>query len=140
MGDVFVSPTAGVLNLYASALQIGLVPAQPGSLGGDGIDALIISDVNVLGFAEPTVDEMLFSLTPGSLSGRPGDVYYTDFARLFNPFLSWTLGGSLYASAESLGLMGNDNIDGLDIFVVPVPGAGVLLGLAGLVTLRRRRA
>ena len=69
----------------------------------------------------------------------PADVFYTDFLRSFNPLLDWQAGGSLYATAEELGLLAKDNLNALDISVVPEPTTIFLLGLGGLALMRRRK-
>lgn len=85
-------------------------------------------------------DVLLFSLAPGSPSlalmsaflGRQlsaADVFVSDLDGTF----------TLYASAESLGLLAGDNIDGLDITAIPAPGSAILLAAAGAAALRRRR-
>jgi hypothetical protein len=134
-------PAGGAFyNVFAPAGAIGLI-------AGDAIDALVLSrqTPNVPHYI-PVADEALFSLDPGSASvfgglASPGDVYYTDFARPFLPNVPWNLGGSLFASAAQMGLMGNDNLDGLDIFSVPEPSALLLalLGVAGCLRMRRVR-
>jgi len=108
----------------------------------DAIDGLILSDVGFEGNPEPNetlnfLDEALFSLDPNSPSGRPGDIYYTDFNRPFDPNLPWDQGGSLFASAAQIGLLPTDNIDALDIFRVPEPTSLLLLVVP--VAIRRRR-
>lgn len=115
------------------ALNIGLQPE-------DALDALAVSDVGFEGNPDgpdgflSVFDEALFSLAPNSPSGSPGDIFYTDFNRLFNPNLSWDMGGSLFASAASLGLLAADgqidNLDALDVLRVPEPTAIVLLACA----------
>jgi hypothetical protein len=124
-------------GVLATAMDIGL-------LDGDGIDALVLSrgTPNVPHLVQG-LDEALFSLDPMSVSvlaglAAPGDVYYTDFNRDFDPFTPWDLGGSLFASAASLGLAVMDNLDGLDIFVVPEPASLLMLAIA-LVGLSLRR-
>ena len=75
---------------------------------------------------EPT-DLALFSLSPDSLSLggffdidlSPGDLFITDFDGTF----------SLYATAESLGLFFDDNLDALDV-QIPEPTAIVLFTMA----------
>jgi hypothetical protein len=145
----------GGAAIYAPGHSMGLVL-------GDDIDGLVVSDVTFEqfpppdgtiifapnGFLNPGIDTALFSLAPGSptlLAGdySPADVFRTSF-----------LGGfSLYATAESLGLLETDNIDALDIRrgvdppelgdFIPEPGTQmlVLLGLAhfGLTARRQRR-
>ncbi len=91
-------------------------------------------------FAGMRADTVLFSLARGSNSlsimdvalGRnlsPADIFISDFDGSFR----------LYASAESLGLLVADNIDGLD--AVPEPaGMGLLVAaLAALLAGRSQR-
>lgn len=144
-------------NVFAPAAVIGL---QPGGLDpvtrlpvGDAIDALVLSRT-VLGIPHyvPLLDQALFSLDPLSASvlagfASPAAIYYTDFARPFQPNIPWTLGGSLFASPGMLGLGVDDNIDGLDIFAVPEPLTIALVAMLLMLlvpqrwlTLRSRRA
>jgi hypothetical protein len=117
----------------------------------DMIDALVLSDVSLLGDATTLLpngvldarDEALFSLAPGSPAlttvdaalGRaysPADVFYTSFTGSF----------SLFASAEALGLMTTDNLDALDLFASTVPepsSLAILLALCGIASIHRRR-
>jgi hypothetical protein len=67
-------------------------------------------------------DLALFSLAPGSQTLNffglsPADIFITDFDGTF----------SLYATAESLGLLFNDNVDGLDSLAIPEPASLVLV-------------
>jgi len=134
-------------NVFAPAAVIGL---QPGGVDpftglpvGDAIDALILSrTVPNIPHYNPLLDQALFSLDPLSASVLTGfasaaAIYYTDFARPFQPNIPWTLGGSLFASPDMLGLGIHDNIDGLDIFAVPEPATLALTLLSALLLLRR---
>jgi hypothetical protein len=79
-------------------------------------------------------DLALFSLAPGSQALNyfglsPADIFITDFDGTF----------ALWASAESLGLFFNDNVDGLDsIAAIPEPAA-LMLALVGMLSLGWRR-
>lgn len=109
LGDPVGRPFARAnLTVYATATQLGLVNA-------DKIDMLVISDVNPSG-ASPNgvrdagLDEVLFSLAPGSptLAVRgwsPADLLYSR--------LNGT--ASRFATAASLGLLTGDNIDAGDV-------------------------
>jgi hypothetical protein len=127
--DIFFSPPVvgySVLPaLYMSGIALGLGPL-------DDIDGLaIIED----GLAGPTFgDAIYFSLTAISpslagLGASPADVLVS------------TLGGapSIAFTAASLGLLASDDIDALDLFVVPEPATVVLIGLAVPLLYRRRR-
>jgi hypothetical protein len=112
---------------------------------GDKIDALVLSDVLQLSVLDAGDDEALFSLTADSdsvVSGsaNAGDIYYTDFLRAFDPTLDYLLGGSLWATAASIGLLAGDELNGLDVSSVPEPSTGLLvaMGLIALSASRRR--
>lgn len=127
---------------YAVAPMLGLFP------GSDSIDALVMFDVSITpsggaSFVEPGLDYALFSLAPGSASlaafGLSADeVFFTDFTGVFATYVFPTdvglfPGGMLPFSG--------DNIDALEITVVPEPCSIVLavFGLVGLLVRRRRR-
>lgn len=141
LGQVLRNGTASADDIFVSGLPFDLNVFADGTrditlMMGDGIDALVLSDRGRLGFLDPGLDEVLFSLDPFSPSiqtfrgASAGDVYYTDFRRPFNPLLSWNLNGSLFASALDLGLLPGDNLNALDIrSAVPEPGTATLLGL-----------
>ena len=130
--DIFVSTAPFSFDIFADGV------ADMGLSGGDAIDALILSDTLFSGLLDPGVDEALFSLDLLS-STSPGDIFYTDFMRPFMPGLDWKLGGSLFASAASIGLLATDNLNALDMFTVPEPSGLALLALGGLVLAVRRR-
>jgi len=122
--DVFVN-AGGASSLFAAAATMGL--GLP-----DDIDAMIMFDTGSLEGELDTGDVILFSLAPASPSLAAGgfsaaDVFHSPFDGTF----------SLYATAESLGLMFEDDIDALDI--IPEPATLALLLLGGLALLRRRR-
>ncbi|MCC7411127.1 MAG: S8 family serine peptidase [Gammaproteobacteria bacterium] len=134
--DIFVSRNPFAMDVFADGIcDMQLLPF-------DALDALVLSDVLNLGFLDKGVDEALFSLDTLSpsiaqLGARPGDVYYTDFLRAFNPLLDWKLGGSLFAPWTALGLLEFDNLNALDIRRAPEPATLALLAL-GLAALRLR--
>lgn len=106
---------------------------------GDIIDALVLSDGGRKGLIDAIMDEALFSLDLASTSVLLHDadsaaVYYTDFARPFRPLVDWKKGGSLFASADELGLLAYDELNALDIRRAPEPGVICML-LAGLTLL-----
>ncbi len=110
--------------LFATDLAIGLGP-------GDDIDAVALIEDGIFG---PTPgDAIYFSLTPGSptlagLGASPADVLVT------------SLGGApaVAFTAASLGLLPTDDIDALDLFVIPEPASAALMCL-GVTLLCRRR-
>ena len=111
--------------VYATDAMIGLGPT-------DEIDALaIIED----GSMSPTAgDAIYFSLAPGSpmlgvLGASPADILVT------------SIGGApvVFAPAASLGLATTDDIDALDLVVVPEPSSIALLFAGGAIILLRRR-
>ncbi|MDJ0729135.1 MAG: trypsin-like serine protease [Crocosphaera sp.] len=151
--DIFVTTAPGFnFGIYADGvLDIKLLP-------GDILDALALSDIGGFGFGpsgnapngilNPGADEALFSLVEDSPSllnfgVSPGDVFYTDFIRPFNPLLRWTEGGSLYARHDEIGLEFDDELNALDIKPsVPEPSSIIglfALGGLGLTQLRKKR-
>lgn len=128
-GDTVLDPF--VYGVYASGiLDIGLKE-------GDVIDALALSDVGRIGFLDKDIDVALFSLLPGSPTLTMGglsaaDVFITDFDKTF----------SLFALHSELGLLFEDNLNALDILLVPEPSAILLAAIAAVASLhfvRRRR-
>lgn len=129
--DILVSDGSGGFSVCADGeTAIGLDAA-------DDIDALVLLDRDLDGECDPLVDLALFSLStfsPSTFTGgagpwSPADVLITDFSGSF----------SLFASAASLGLRDDDELDALD--TIPEPASG-LLAAAGLVAVgvaRRRR-
>jgi hypothetical protein len=110
--------------LYATDAAIGLGP-------GDDIDALaLIED----GSGGPSpADVIYFSLTPGSptlagLGASPADILVTSIGGA--PAVAFTAG--------SIGLLASDDVDALDLFVVPEPASAALMCLATPLLFRRR--
>lgn len=102
--DIYFSPAG------AGAFAVFSFPAQIGLMAGDNLDALVMWDRGALGAANPGMDFALFSLAPGSptlaaIGGSPADVFVTNFAGAF----------CLFTPAGQLGLLGGDNVDGLDV-------------------------
>ncbi|HEX5715856.1 MAG TPA: hypothetical protein VF179_06835, partial [Thermoanaerobaculia bacterium] len=102
--DIYFSPAG------AGGFAVFSFPAQMGLLMADEIDSLVIWDRMALGAANPGVDLALFSLAPGSatlamIGASPADIFVTDFAGGF----------CVFANSGQLGLIGADNVDGLDV-------------------------
>ena len=100
--DIYFSPAGGgPFFLFSFPPQIGL-------LAGDEIDALVMWDRGAIGAPDPGLDLALFSLAPGSPSlggSSPAAIFVTDFNFAF----------CLFVPANQLGLVGTDNVDGLDV-------------------------
>ncbi|MEA2561144.1 MAG: hypothetical protein QOH06_2648 [Acidobacteriota bacterium] len=102
--DIYFSPAgAGFFVPFSFPAAIGLV-------GMDNVDSLVMWDRVNIGVADAGVDFALFSLAPGSptlaaIGGSPADIFVTNFAGGF----------CLFAPAGALGLIGADNVDGLDV-------------------------
>lgn len=128
--DIFFAPPVPGYSvtpaIFATAGGLGLLP-------GDDIDALaIIEDGS---FSPSPGDDIFFSLTPGSptlgvLGVGPGDILLTK------------IGGApaLAFPAAALGLLPSDDVDALDLVVVPEPSAIALWVVPAAMILRRRRA
>ncbi len=91
--------------LYVGPGELGLVP-------GDDIDAMIVIDVAYDWQFNPGVDQIIFSLAPGSPSlyeggYGPADLFTSSGNGMFAP----------YCSAEQLGLAPTDNLNLLDYVV-----------------------
>jgi hypothetical protein len=128
--DIFFSPPVVGYSvapaLYAAGVALGLAP-------GDDIDALaIIED----GSGGPSpADVIYFSLTPGSptlagLGASPADILVT------------SVGGApgVAFPAGAIGLLPSDDVDALDLFVIPEPAASAVMCLAATFVCRRRPA
>lgn len=102
-------------SLYVAASVLGLQPTA----SGDDIDALVVFDDGDEIF-EPGVDAILFSLKRNSISlnqgpRSPGDLFISRGNYTF----------SLFAAAENLGLLFNDNVTCLEIVPTNNPTATV---------------
>lgn len=98
--DVFVSwPMTPGFSTWATAASMGLGP-------NDDIDALTVFHTSGSQQAMPGQDWAIFSLRAGnSLGASPADVLVTCFQGV----------SRLYVKAGVVGLLGSDDIDGLDI-------------------------
>ncbi|MCP5537564.1 MAG: PEP-CTERM sorting domain-containing protein [Akkermansiaceae bacterium] len=118
--DIFITAAAPGYTAFPPAY---VTAAGLGLSAADDIDALVVFDDGdgIYGAA----DTILFSLAPGSpslpgLSAGPGDI------------LIASGGGPVsavpFALAGSLGLTPGDNVNALDVFIVPEPSSLFLLG------------
>lgn len=117
--DIFLTtslPYTAFPATYASSATLGLAMT-------DDIDGLVVFDDGdgIYGAA----DTILFSLAPGSpslpgLFAGPGDVF---FASGGGPV------SGVYAPAGVLGLAPGDNVNALDIHLIPEPSSPLLLGI-----------
>lgn len=111
-------------TLDPSNLELFATPQNMGLQQADVIDAMSLSDVTPTqlcpaqanGTRDANLDEVLFSLAPGSptLTNNgysAADVFYSDFDGSF----------SLFASHSVLGLLSSDDIDAVDIKPISVP-------------------
>lgn len=112
--------------LFATDVAIGLVP-------GDDIDGLAIVEDG--SFSPTPGDSIYFSLAPGSptlvgLGASPADILVT------------SIGGAPAVAfpAGSIGLLPTDDVDALDVVLIPEPTSMLLLALPAFALLRRRRA
>lgn len=100
--DIFWAPAGFGFVGWAAAGQLGLA-------AGDDVDGLVVWDRGQVGFAEPGIDLVLFSLAPGSpslgLGGSAADIFVSDLTGAF----------CLYVPANALGMRFADNIDGIDV-------------------------
>lgn len=111
--DIYFAPPGGAFGLFS-------VPGQIGLGANDNLDALVLWDRIIIGAVNPGAggDYALFSLAPGSpaLNGPDGvagtaddfsaaDLFVSDFTGIF----------CLYTRANQLGLLFQDNVDGLDV-------------------------
>lgn len=99
--DIYLSPAgSGLFFTWATPAMMGLQPT-------DNIDALVVFNVGGTGQqAMPGVDYALFSLAPGNSYGISGaDVLVTNFQGV----------SRVYFRAADIGLLGKDNVDGLDV-------------------------
>ncbi len=99
--DIYYAPAGGAFGPWAVPAQLGLVP-------GDDIDGLVVWERGAVGVSTAGVDLVLFSLTPGSPSlgaASAATLFVSDLTGAFCPFVL----------ANTLGLRGVDNVDGIDI-------------------------
>ena len=136
-GDILLSQAnTNYFELFASYSTLGLSEY-------DDVDALAVYDEVYETQLNIFYDYALFSLAPDSpfLYGpdgikdtiddySPADIFVTDFSGA----------NALYLTAESLGLDPDDNLDALDISIVPIPGAVWLFvsGLLGFLGFRKK--
>ncbi len=109
--DIFVATlgqTPLVIQLYASADQIGLVP-------GDDIDALIVFDMDNNGTWNAG-DQVLISLSPGSPTLKKNRMSPADVLSILCEKNSTRM--TVLATAEELGLTREYNVDALELTVV----------------------
>ncbi|HEX2837037.1 MAG TPA: hypothetical protein VHN77_02805 [Phycisphaerales bacterium] len=125
------------IGSYASpvsflALVANDIEANSGSIAGTGLVAGVTAQFNVLN----TADEDIFAY----VGARSGAASFADYLPLINGGLS-----SEWISQDASGDQSIDGIgpdvpfDGTAFTIVPTPGAIALLGLGGLVAIRRRR-
>ena len=146
-GDILFAPTVGgysgvgAAGIYATLGALGLVTE-------DNVDALVVLDNDgAPGDFTPGVDSILFSLAPGSPTlaafGLSAADIFVDTGSI-GPLGVPAVGGpgtpGFIASAGSMGLAFTDNLNALDIILVPEPGTSGLfaIGLLALVNRRRR--
>ena len=128
--DIFFSPPVPGYSVmpvvYATAAGLGL-------MAGDNIDALSIIEDGVVGFTPG--DVVFYSLAAGSpslplLTASPADILVTPFGGA--PGVAFTAG--------SLGLLPTDDLDALDLVIIPEPSSIVLMGLGLPFLFRRKRS
>ncbi len=142
--DVYVGPAIsgsydalGTYGTYATAAALGL---DASTTNTDEIDALVVFDDGAAGFGGgPGTDYVMFSLAPGSAAFTnfsayhgftAGDVLYAD---------STGTKGRLYTAAQ-MGLAPGDNLDALDVEVIPEPGTVALIGIGlAIIGIAKRR-
>jgi plastocyanin len=116
--DIFTVADPGVPGtpeLYAGAQSLGLMPTP----FGDDIAALVVFDDGD-GVLDPGMDEILFTLAPGSPALNQGQYSPADV------FVSYGAGFSTrFASADDLGLLPTDQVDALEILPTTDPAAAV---------------
>jgi hypothetical protein len=124
----FSPPVVG----YSVLPALFATDASLGLLFLDDIDALVIVD-DGSGGPSPG-DTIYFSLTPisptlGLLGASPADILVT------------SIGGapSIAVTAASLGMLAGDDMDALDLVIIPEPASAALMCLAGVWMCGRRR-
>ncbi len=126
---IFISP-AGPGYPAAGAIWAG--PVALGLAAGDDIDALVVFEDGTPGFS--IGDFVWISLAPGSptlggIGAGPGDIIGIGFAGV----------PGVIHPGGAYGILPGDNLNALDVTLIPEPGSAVMLALAGLAFARRRR-
>lgn len=108
--DIYYAPAGGVFSRFSQPYQLGLGD-------DDNLDALVIWDSWVPGISNPGADFAIFSLAPGSpaLNGLDGIAGTADDHSAADLFVSDFVGHCVYLTADQLGLLFEDNVDGLDV-------------------------
>jgi hypothetical protein len=124
--DILISDRDGTFGTYAVHAQLGLDPK-------DDLDALALLDLGTFGALDVETDLALFSLdsfSPTVTDGlaAPGDILWTNFDGTFD----------VWATAASLGLAADDELNALDTVPLPATLPLMALGLGLLHVLRRR--
>lgn len=111
--DIYYAPPGGAFGLFSVPALLGLAP-------NNNLDALVLWDRMAAGAVDPGSDFALFSLAPGSpaLNGPDGVPGTADDFSAADLFVSDFMGTfCLYTRANQLGLLPQDNVDGLDVVI-----------------------